>query len=64
MVGLKTELGKERGYIMSDSYYSFPYEIKQGWSYSDDGWHDAGPNDVILKATGIIVKPSMFKTIK
>ena len=29
---------------------SNPNEIKEGWKYYNNGWHDAGPNDVIFKA--------------
>ena len=55
LVGTKDCLGIRMGAI-SGPYGkdSYPNEIKQGWMYWDyDGtWHDAGPNDVIIKAIG------------
>ena len=31
---------------------SYPNKIKQGWKYSDNGFHDAGPFGVIFKVIG------------
>ena len=36
---------------------SYPNEIRQRWRYSDNGFQDAGPNDVIFKAIGKFFKP-------
>ena len=46
---LGTNIGGIAGPQGKDAY---PNEIKQGWSYSDNGFKDAGPNDVIFKAIG------------
>ena len=55
-VGTKSVLGTNTGGIGgpygNDSY---PNEIKQGWRYSDNGFKDSGPNDVIF---GTFFKPS------
>ena len=61
-VGDKEDLGTNIGYIAGPKGKdSYPNEIKQGWRYSDNGWHDAGQNDVIFKATGTFFKPFLHK---
>ena len=51
LVGYKKDLGTKRGGIAGPKGKdSYPNEIKQGWQYWDNGFQDAGPNDVIFKA--------------
>ena len=53
LVFSKEYLGSKTGGIAGpNGKDSYPNEIKQGWQYSDNDWHDAGPNDVIFKAIG------------
>ena len=52
-IGLKSSLGTNNGGIAGPvGKDSYPNEIKQGWQYSDNGFKDAGSNDVIFKAIG------------
>ena len=52
-VGKKEECGTDYAVIVGpEGKDSYPNEIKQGWQYSDNGFKDAGPNDVIFKAIG------------
>ena len=58
----KEYLGSSAGFIAGPrGKDSYPNEIKQGWEYCDNGWHDAGPNDVIFKAIGTFIKPLLYK---
>ena len=53
LVSDKEDLGTDTGGVAGpNGKDSYPNEIKQGWQYSDNDWHDAGPNDVIFKAIG------------
>ena len=59
LVGSKSNLGTKRGGISGpDGKDSYPNEIKQGWRYSDNGFKDSGPNDVIF---GTFFKPSSLQ---
>ena len=48
---LGTDYGGISGPYGNDSY---PNEIKHGWSYYDDNWQDAGPNDIIFNVIGTV----------
>ena len=50
-VGPKSHLGKNAGFLKGpDGKDSYPNDVKQGWLYPDNGWHDTGLDDVIFKA--------------
>ena len=50
-VSVKENLGTNTGQIAGPhGKDSYPNEIKQGWRYSDNGFKDSCPNDVIFKA--------------
>ena len=52
-VSTKEDLGSNIGAISGPKGKdSYPNEIKQGWRYVENGFQDAGPNDVIFKAIG------------
>ena len=61
LVSTKNNLGTNTGAISGpDGKDSYPNKIKQGWRYSAPGWQDAGPNDVIFRAIGTFLKPSLY----
>ena len=62
MVGDKKDLGISHGGIHGPyGKDSYPNEIKHGWRYWDNGFQDAGPNDVMFKGIGKFFKLLLHK---
>ena len=48
-IGLVSDLGNAISDLYTDNKYGGLTNVKNEWTYWDDGWKTAGPNDVIIQ---------------